>query len=42
MTELAMGIDWNFLNKQTASFRTLDVDYDSDGKTVLGTTFSGL
>lgn len=37
-----MGIDWNFLGKQTESLRTLNVDYDADGKTVLSTTFSGL
>lgn len=37
-----MGIDWIFLNKQTAALRTLSVDYDADGKTVLATTFSGL
>jgi hypothetical protein len=37
-----MGIDWNFLNKQTESFRTLNIGYDADGKTVLDTTFSGL
>lgn len=37
-----MSIDWNYLNKQDESLRTLSVDYDADGKTVLGTTFSGL
>ena len=37
-----MSIDWNYLNKQDESLRTLNVEYDADGKTVLATTFSGL